>query len=84
MLHDPTLQRTSGCPVHFLWDGRGLGRFWVRAGFLGFVVAGVLGTGGAVLRNEGLRSSGLSLLGLSLLVWTVGQAITAYVGRHAR
>ena len=42
MKQDPSLERVSACPVHFLWDGRGAGRVWVRLGGMGLVAAGAL------------------------------------------
>lgn len=76
MIHDPSPHRTSGCPVHFLWDGRGRGRIFVRSGFLGLVLAGAVGTGGTLLRAPEAGALALTLLALAGAAWGVGQALS--------
>jgi hypothetical protein len=69
-LIDPTPRRVSACPVHFLWDGRGRGRTFVRSGFLGLLAGGMLATAGAV-------TAGRVALGCAFAAWLVGQALSA-------
>lgn len=74
---DPSLHRTSGCPVHFLWDGRGKGRALVRAGFLGFSVAGGAWVLGFMSHTEVAMDAGLVVAGVAGATWGVGQALSA-------
>lgn len=84
MLHDPSPHRTSACPVHFLWDGRGKGRALIRAAFLGFLVAGMFFTAGKWLRFEALETAGGVVGLLSLLSWVLGQAFTFAIAREMK
>lgn len=70
------IERESACPVHFLWDSVGAGRWFVRLGFLGFVVAGLLMTMSVMLHMSVLRdaSGGVVLAGAA--AWLVGHALT--------
>lgn len=74
MAIDTTARRESACPVHFIWDGHGLGRPFVRAGFFGFVATGLLFTGALALRFDAGILPG-TLLGSSAVLWTVGQIL---------
>jgi hypothetical protein len=80
---DPSTERVSACPVHFIWDGRGLGRSFVRGGFLGVIAAGMLVTAGQMVHVDVLKSGGLVVLVGSLASWLTGQALTALVRRRA-
>jgi len=72
----PMMQRESACPVHFLWDSVGAGRWLVRLGFLRFVVAGLMMTLAGMLHTNALRDvSGGVVLG-SAAAWLVGHALT--------
>jgi len=82
MINDPTPHRVSACPVHFIWDGQGQGRMFVRAGFMGFVVAGMIGTGGSALHVEGMRSVALAVLGVAAASWSIGQVLTRMTARR--
>jgi hypothetical protein len=82
MLNDPTPQRVSACPVHFIWDGRGRGRGLVRGGFLGLIVAGMVGTLSAMSHSELMRTGAMVVLGASLLSYSLGQAISFVVARR--
>lgn len=73
-LIDPTPHRVSACPVHFLWDGRGRGRAFVRGGFLGLLAAGTIATGGLLLRVDAVVTAGQLVAGVALAAWLVGQA----------
>lgn len=84
MLHDPSPHRTSACPVHFLWDGRGRGRALIRGAFLGFLVAGMCFTAGTWLRTEALETAGVVVASLSLLSWVVGQGFTFVIAREMK
>lgn len=69
--------RESGCPVHFLWDGSGRGRPFVRAGFMGLLVAGALATA-AIMRVPGLpdlREAASWTATLSGVAWALGQVL---------
>lgn len=79
---DPSVQRVSACPVHFLWDGRGRGRTLVRAGFLGFLVAGMLLTMGSMLRLDGLTTAALVVVATAGASWLAGQVVTWRTARH--
>lgn len=76
MLNDPTPHRTSACPVHFLWDGKGRGRLFVRSGFLGLIVAGMFGTGATLMRASEVGPIALAILGLAGASWTFGQILS--------
>lgn len=84
MLHDPSPHRTSACPVHFLWDGRGRGRALIRGAFLGFLLAGMCFTLGTMLREDALETAGVVVVALSALSWTVGQGFTFAIARQMR
>lgn len=66
--------RESGCPVHFLWDGRGRGRWPVRLGFLGLLAAGGV-FAGARSFGWALESVGLAIAVVAALTWLAGQGM---------
>jgi hypothetical protein len=72
----PGQGRESACPVHFVWDGRGVGRPLVRAGFMGFLVTGAFVTAAVMLHSTVLRDAAAWILGGSALAWALGQAAT--------
>jgi hypothetical protein len=81
-LSDPTLERVSACPVHFLWDGRGRGRAFVRAGFLGFLLAALVGCVRPILHIEIAAVAAVVILAGAAVVWSVGQGISFVVVRR--
>jgi hypothetical protein len=83
MLNDPTPHRVSSCPVHFIWDGRGFGRVFVRAGFLMLLVGMALLTGATATGFMVLKTPAAYVLGLALVVWSSGQALSFVVARTA-
>jgi hypothetical protein len=68
------VRRESGCPVHFVWDGNGRGRPWVRVGFVLLLAAG----GAASLATFTHTSSTPArvIAGAAAAVWLVGQGLT--------
>lgn len=81
---DPSLERTSACPVHFLWDARGHGRVWVRLGFLGLVGAGALASASALMRLPALAQAGALVAATSGLAWLAGHAVSLVERRRRR
>lgn len=86
---DTSLRRESGCPVHFIWDGNGLGRPFVRLGFLLAVITGCLLTASVMIHaagwNAGLKSVAGVFAVAAASVWLLGQALTRFsVLRAAR
>jgi hypothetical protein len=83
MLHDPTPHRVSACPVHFLWDGRGHGRVLVRAGFLGFLLAGMALSLSRWLFAPQVKTVGLVVALGAAALWGAGQLATFLTDRRA-
>jgi hypothetical protein len=81
---DPSRERVSACPVHFLWDGRGKARILVRAGFLGLLAAGMLFTAASLVRLEALAPIALGLALASATSWVLGQLGTLATTRARR
>ncbi len=81
-LVDPTPRRIMGCPVHFLWDGKGHGRTFVRSGFLGLMAGGMIATGGQMVHMPAVTTAGQVVLYASVAVWLIGQAVSALAGRR--
>lgn len=81
MINDANPNRVSACPVHFIWDGRGKGRVFVRLGFMGFALAGMIGTGASLLRMSGAAPLLWTVLGVSGASWAVGQVLSLQVKR---
>ena len=69
--------RESGCPVHFIWDGHGVGRPLVRSGFLGILLAGALMSGSSMPALHALAAPGLWSMTAAIGVWAAGQAFSA-------
>ncbi len=84
MLHDPNPHRTGACPVHFIWDGRGYGRVFVRSGFLGFLLAAMCFTLGTMMRLPPLETAGVVVLSLAATSWALGQLISGVVARQVK
>jgi hypothetical protein len=68
------VRRESGCPVHFVWDGNGRGRPWVRVGFLLALVAGVLASGAAMARASTTPAAAVGFV--AAVAWVIGQVLT--------
>ena len=82
-LSDPSLERVSACPVHFLWDGRGNGRALVRAGFLGFLVAAILAFVANIAHVDLVHSAALYVTSGAAIIYFAGQALTLLALRRA-
>lgn len=78
---DPTAQRVSSCPVHFIWDGRGIGRPLVRYGFLGLVAAAILATGAVAFRADALHAAGIWVLTAAGASYALGQ-VASFAASH--
>ena len=78
MFTDISLQRESNCPVHFVWDGNGLGRPVVRLGFLLLLVAGTTLSAGLMLASKATSSAGMSVAVVGIVVWSLGQVLTRF------
>lgn len=76
---DPSPHRVSACPVHFIWDGRGVGRVFVRSGFLGLLLVGVLWSGSWLLQSDPLRTVAWIALCLAAGSWLLGQVLSMWV-----
>lgn len=72
-MFDPSPERLSACPVHFLWDGRGRGRVFVRSGFLGFLASAMLMCCGRMVHIDAFTTAGMVLAVSSASAWIVGQ-----------
>jgi hypothetical protein len=72
---DPTPHRISACPVHFVWDGRGHGRAFVRAGFLGFLMASGAALLASMLRIDVAMQVASALALMATASWLVGHAL---------
>ena len=68
------VRRESGCPVHFVWDGNGSGRPWVRIGFVLALVAGAAASFSLLAHASPTPARVLG--GAAAVVWLVGQALT--------
>ena len=75
-LIDTSLRRESGCPVHFVWDGNGLGRPFVRLGFLLAVMAALLATGALMVHIESVKSASVVVGAVAGATWLLGQLLT--------
>jgi hypothetical protein len=73
---DTSVRRESNCPVHFVWDGNGLGRPFVRVGFLLMLLAGGLLSAGVVWHASTATTAGRGVALAALAVWGVGQLLT--------
>jgi hypothetical protein len=81
MAVDTGTTRTSGCPVHFIWDGKGVGRPVVRAGFMLLLVASMV----AVAVQMWHLPSSWTRIAASVAgtVYLTGQALSFVVSRLA-
>ena len=69
------LMRTSACPVHFLWDGVGMGRWPVRLAFWLFCAVGVAFSGARAFHLP-VPQDALAVATMALgALWTVGQVL---------
>jgi hypothetical protein len=73
---DTSLRRESNCPVHFVWDGNGLGRPVVRIGFLLLLVAGGALSAGLMLHAPAVTGVGRVVAVVALATWGLGQVLT--------
>ncbi|MDP2343109.1 MAG: hypothetical protein Q8O67_19285 [Deltaproteobacteria bacterium] len=83
-LIDTSLRRESGCPVHFIWDGNGLGRPFVRLGFLLAVITALLATGAIMAHDERIRAASVVVAGVAGGTWLLGQLLTRFSLFRAR
>ncbi len=81
---DTSIQRESACPVHFVWDGNGLGRPVVRVAFLLCLVAGALGALGVMLTSANVMSAARGVAVVAGVGWIAGQALTRLAIRRHR
>lgn len=75
---DTSLRRESNCPVHFVWDGNGVGRPVVRLGFLMVLAGGLLVTGTEMLHLEAAAGPARMFLLAGVVVWALGQILTKF------
>lgn len=73
---DTSIRRESTCPVHFVWDGNGLGRPFVRVGFMLALAAGLALSSGVMLHATAVGDAGRWLGVAALGTWLTGQALT--------
>lgn len=73
---DTSVRRESNCPVHFVWDGNGLGRPFVRVGFLLMLIAGGLMSAGVMWHATTSTAAGRVVGVAAVGVWCVGQLLT--------
>ncbi len=83
-LIDTSLRRESGCPVHFVWDGNGWGRPFVRLGFLLAVLAGLLATGALMSHVPSVKQGSVVVAGCAAVAWGLGQLLTRFSLWRAR
>ena len=81
---DTSLRRESTCPVHFVWDGNGVGRPFVRTGFMLALVAGATGTLGVMSHQVAVSSASGAVAIAAALSWGLGQLLTRFVQARAR
>ena len=70
------LRRESGCPVHFVWDGNGRGRPWVRVGFVLALATGAAASFAALTHASSTPARALGVV--AVVAWLVGQVLTRY------
>jgi hypothetical protein len=81
---DTSLRRESTCPVHFVWDGNGWGRPFVRTGFMLALVAGALSTLGVMTHSAPVTSSSGVAAIAAVSCWGLGQVLTRLAQARAR
>ncbi len=72
-LKDISWRRISACPVHFLWDGRGVARRLVRFGFAAIILAMSFKTADRLWPHLGLDQVAAPALMFGGLLWGYGQ-----------
>ncbi len=83
-LLDTSLRRESNCPVHFIWDGNGLGRPFVRAGFMLALVTGALMMVAVMSHSDVVRGYAGGFAVVGAVLWGAGQALTRFSLFRAR
>lgn len=83
-LIDVSLRRESNCPVHFIWDGNGLGRPLVRLGFLLALLTGALLTGAIMTHVDVVHAAARVVAVVAAATWLSGQALTRFSLARAR
>jgi hypothetical protein len=81
---DTSIQRESACPVHFVWDGNGLGRPVVRVAFLLCLVAGATLALGQMLHIDAVNVVGRVTGVVAGIMWLSGQGLTRLAQRQPR
>jgi hypothetical protein len=76
------VRRESACPVHFVWDGNGVGRPFVRIGFLGALLAGGLGSLGVAVHEAALVQAAGHVGFVAGGLWCTGQLLTRLARRR--
>lgn len=76
MIIDISLRRESNCPVHFIWDGNGLGRPLVRLGFLLAVITGALLMMALMIHDDAVHAGARFVAVAAAVTWLSGQLLT--------
>ena len=76
MIYDPNPNHVSACPVHFIWDGRGKGRIFVRMGFMGFILTAMAAVLGFGLRMAVAQDIAMGIGIAAVSLWGLGQLLT--------
>ncbi|MCP4503882.1 MAG: hypothetical protein GY822_28480 [Deltaproteobacteria bacterium] len=79
---DTRPHQVSACPVHFIWDGVGLGRPFVRVGFMGFMLSGVLYSAKMSFSSSVFATAAAWTFALSGVSYLFGQAFSAWAKRR--
>lgn len=79
MIEDHAEHRVSSCPVHFIWDGLGRGRMFVRWGFFGLTFALATLTLGRWIHVDMLQQAGSTLAAVAGGAYLLGQALSGVV-----
>jgi hypothetical protein len=84
MFIDISVRRESNCPVHFVWDGNGLGRPAVRLGFMLLLVAGAVMSASVMVSSRAMSSVGATVGIVAVVTWGLGQLLTRWSVVRAR
>jgi hypothetical protein len=84
MIEDQAEHRVSSCPVHFIWDGLGRGRMWVRWGFFGLIFALATLVLGRWIHVATLEQAGSVFAGVACGIYLIGQALSGVVRLQLR
>jgi len=84
MIEDQADHRVSACPVHFIWDGLGKGRMFVRWGFFGLVLGFALLTLGRWLHVAPLATAATTVFTIAGATYLLGQLLSALVKMRLR